>query len=295
MSKFADRLKAGGLPTEAEWVEYLIEYHTRLSGVTSGLFRDLKTDEGCTSYIWLADDLKCLTGHAAAVVLDLACGEGEMVVPLLARVGREGRVVGIDMSASEIEIARRMYQDPGIQFHHAYAHQLPLDSSSIDAVVCHMALMLMRPVEPVIKEMQRVLRPGGLLSCVVTSSQLGEGVWGEAARVAMGFVRERYPKIVEFQPGDSRILTRKGWSELFHPKSGFSENIEVLATDVGARVTSQRFWSIIEELYLVHWLPDEDKVQLREMIELIFLKQVEDDGRLRVRLPIIKFSVNKLK
>ncbi len=48
----------------------------------------------------------------------------------------------------------------------AEAQKIPLGDASADAVLCHMALMLMLPIEPVIGEIHRVLAPGGIFAAV---------------------------------------------------------------------------------------------------------------------------------
>jgi len=94
-------------------------------------------------------------------VLDLACGNG-----YLSRWFTRGgaKVVAVDASAPIVERARiRESQEPlGIEYRVADAARLEfLQDGSFDLVVCNMALMDMEDVGSAIREVGRVLRPGG--------------------------------------------------------------------------------------------------------------------------------------
>jgi 2-polyprenyl-3-methyl-5-hydroxy-6-metoxy-1,4-benzoquinol methylase len=98
---------------------------------------------------------------AGARICDLACGEGR-VARYLADMG--ARVVGIDLSAKLLEIARRHEAagPRGVEYRHADARGLPgaLDSA-FDGVVCNMALMDIADLEPALQSVARILRPRG--------------------------------------------------------------------------------------------------------------------------------------
>ncbi len=94
-------------------------------------------------------------------LLDLACGNGYLS-RRFARMGAQ--VVGVDASAPIVERARlRERRHPlGITYHVGDATQLGmLGSASIDIVVCNMALMDIEDAAGAIREVGRVLRPGG--------------------------------------------------------------------------------------------------------------------------------------
>ncbi len=94
-------------------------------------------------------------------VLDLACGNGY----LTRRVARRGarRAVGVDVSAPSIELARgRERRRPsGATFRVAEAGRLPFPPSAFDLVVANMALMDLADARGAVREVARVLRPGG--------------------------------------------------------------------------------------------------------------------------------------
>ncbi|GAB3950373.1 class I SAM-dependent methyltransferase [Kribbella albertanoniae] len=91
----------------------------------------------------------------------VACGQGRDA-RRLAELGAE--VVGIDASASLLAHARRLEQESprGIEYVHDDAHELrSIPDASFDAVVCHMALMDIPELEPTVRSIARILKPGG--------------------------------------------------------------------------------------------------------------------------------------
>lgn len=95
------------------------------------------------------------------LVLDLGCGSGESVIPLLRR---GARVIGIDISPELIEIAKKRLEIHGLQgdmrVGSAYETQLP--AASVDVVFC-MSLIHHLDIKRMRDEMLRILRPGGIL------------------------------------------------------------------------------------------------------------------------------------
>jgi SAM-dependent methyltransferase len=136
-----------------EWAGYLGEYHDANPGITEALLCDARDGAGRSPYDWLVEAVP----PGASTVVDLACGSG----PLARRLGRSGvRVVGVDQPAAEL--ARGA--GPRVQ---ARVPALPLESGCAGAVVTSMALMLMRPLEAVLAEVARLLRPGGMFVATV--------------------------------------------------------------------------------------------------------------------------------
>lgn len=93
-----------------------------------------------------------------SVVLDAACGTGRYS-DLLARRGH--RVVGVD--ASEDMLAKARPKVPQAEFRAGDLEALPLEDESVDAAVCALALVHLAEIEGAVRELARVLRPGGRL------------------------------------------------------------------------------------------------------------------------------------
>lgn len=95
-------------------------------------------------------------------VLDVACGTGVVTRHVMDQVGPEGHVVGLDMNTNMLEMARRMA--PEIEWHEGNALDLPFSEQEFDAVVCQQGLQFFPDKPQALREMHRVLRPGGHLA-----------------------------------------------------------------------------------------------------------------------------------
>jgi ubiquinone/menaquinone biosynthesis C-methylase UbiE len=98
-----------------------------------------------------------------ARVLDLACGTGNLAIPL-ARRGMQ--VTGVDIAPNLLDQARERAAAEGLQisFHEGDAEQLAFPDFTFDAVVTMFGAMFAPQPERVVAECARVLKPGGLLA-----------------------------------------------------------------------------------------------------------------------------------
>jgi SAM-dependent methyltransferase len=103
----------------------------------------------------LADDY--IPSIASGAVLDVGCGAGDSVGQFR-DVNPSVRWVGIDVEASP-EVASRRRTDA--EFATFDGVHLPFDDASFDAVYCKQVLEHVREPGPLLKEVARVLRPGG--------------------------------------------------------------------------------------------------------------------------------------
>jgi SAM-dependent methyltransferase len=95
-------------------------------------------------------------------VLDVGCGTGTIS---LALAKRGAKTVGLDVSESYLEGARRLRSHPDITYEHGDACRLQYASSSFDACVSTLAIDVIPDVDLVAAEMRRVTRPGGVVAC----------------------------------------------------------------------------------------------------------------------------------
>ncbi len=92
-------------------------------------------------------------------VADIACGTGALALALQQVVGDEGSVTGVDNNAGMLAVARA--KSPVIDWQLAAAEALPFADDSFDRVTCQFGLMYFEDRVAAIREMLRVLRPGG--------------------------------------------------------------------------------------------------------------------------------------
>jgi len=95
-------------------------------------------------------------------ILDLCCGTGEMAAAL-ARLQPAAEIVGLDISPAMIEQARKKYAalSEQISWHVADAVRTDLPSNSFDLITCAFGLRNIPDIPAALKEIKRLLRPGG--------------------------------------------------------------------------------------------------------------------------------------
>ncbi|HKE43222.1 MAG TPA: methyltransferase domain-containing protein [Steroidobacteraceae bacterium] len=109
-------------------------------------------------------------------VVDIACGTGLVTRGAALAVGPSGHVVGVDISEQMIETARLRAAAQGFSnviFARMGAENLALPDASFDVALCALGLMYVPDPLLAIREMQRVVRPGG---------RVVFAVWGERAK-----------------------------------------------------------------------------------------------------------------
>jgi ubiquinone/menaquinone biosynthesis C-methylase UbiE len=98
-------------------------------------------------------------------VLDVACGTGVLAREAARRVQPGGTVTGLDRNEGMLAVARR--KAPDIKWRLGRAEALPFEDGAIDAVLSQFGLMFFEDRTVALREMWRVLRPGGWLTAAV--------------------------------------------------------------------------------------------------------------------------------
>jgi SAM-dependent methyltransferase/TusA-related sulfurtransferase len=99
-------------------------------------------------------------------VVDVACGAGIDSLIAAKMVGPNGRVIGVDMTPAMLAKARHgaaQGQFSNVEFREGYAESLPVPDGWADVIISNGALNLMPDKAAALKEMARVLKPGGRL------------------------------------------------------------------------------------------------------------------------------------
>ncbi len=132
------------------WAEYLDHFHQDRPGITEDILTRARGADGATDpYRWLLEPLDGVTP-----VLDLACGSA----PLWRRQDPHGWI-GVDRSAGEL--TRAVTAGAG-RLVRGDAATLPFATGRFAGIACSMAIMLLQPFPSAVRELARVLAPGGI-------------------------------------------------------------------------------------------------------------------------------------
>lgn len=103
--------------------------------------------------------------HPGMTVVDIGCGTGVYTRILASRLHGEGIAIGVDIHPGMIERAREQTQAEGwgalVEYRSGDATALPLPDACADVVFCNSLLWLLRDPVAALREMRRVLVPGG--------------------------------------------------------------------------------------------------------------------------------------
>lgn len=172
----------------------------------------------------MLDDARVARGMR---VLDVCCGPGMLA---LGALERGATTIGLDFSAAAVELARRLV--PNGIFQQGDAQALPFEAAGFDAVLCGYGLMHLPDPAAALREMLRVLRPGGHVAVSVwDATGVGFSLVYEAVR-AHGSMDVALPHGPDFFQFGSPDRMRTALAE-----AGF--------TDVGARSVAQA-WRVAD-------------------------------------------------
>jgi SAM-dependent methyltransferase len=103
-------------------------------------------------------------------VLDVACGTGEPAISLALLLQGTGLVLGVDISSQPLRLASQRARERGlgnVSFQQADVHHLPFPASHFDRVTCRLGVMFFSDVARALRELRRVLKPGGRITLLV--------------------------------------------------------------------------------------------------------------------------------
>src|SRR5262245_55707462 len=118
---------------------------------------------------WALDLVEAAGGPPRDHGLYVACGTCIVARTAARRVGSDGTVVGLDISAPMLDAARAAAaaEDLSIEWREGSAMKLPLPDTAFDLVLCQQGLQFFPDRAAALSEMHRVLRPGGCLALSV--------------------------------------------------------------------------------------------------------------------------------
>jgi ubiquinone/menaquinone biosynthesis C-methylase UbiE len=178
-----------------------------------------------------------------AFVLDLCCGAGASAIPAAHAVGPAGRVLGIDAAAPMLALARAKADRQGlanIEFRCGDATRTGLADGSADAVLCVFGVFFAPDMAAFMREMWRLVRPGGVLAVTTW----GEGLFEPASSHFWRCVRQVEPSLVKaFSPWD-QITTPAALAGLFS-RAGIPDPAVEAAAGQHHLEHPDDFWDIV--------------------------------------------------
>lgn len=122
--------------------------------------------------LWRRDVMKRMNVQPGDTALDVCCGTGDWTMALAEAVSSNGKVTGLDFSENMLSVgikkklAGRVRQ---VEFQHGNAMALPFEDNQFDFVTIGFGLRNVPDYQQVLREMYRVVKPGGKVVCLETS------------------------------------------------------------------------------------------------------------------------------
>ncbi len=182
-------------------------------------------------------------------VLDLGCGSGRDAYLVSAMAGPLGRVIGVDMSEAQLEVARRHrqpqarrfgFQESNVDFRQGYIEDLAalgIADNSIDVVISNCVINLSPQKERVFSEIFRVLKPGGelLFSDVFASRRMSSALRDDPLLLRECIGGAMY--VEDFR----RLMRASGWPDY---RTKTRSRITLGNPEVEGKVGATAFWSM---------------------------------------------------
>ena len=240
------KVRRGERPTPEEALDFLRAWHAAHPVSTARKVSTWLLPDGRTSYDLLAS---CVPAGADAAVVDLACGDGLLSRLLAARLGPRAHVLGLDASEEELVYARARGVPPQVTFSRELASAMSPATGSVDAVLCHWALMLFVPLEPVVAEIARVLALGGTFAAVVPAMWSVRRLSPELQALVDELRAADIPGFPDLGLGDRRFAT-EGAQAFFHRAAGYDEPVDVTTHRA---ISSREIATLIASFHDVYW------------------------------------------
>lgn len=217
---------------------------------------------------WLLDAARLQPG---ARVLELAAGTGEVGLMAHELIQPGGELILSDFAPEMLRAAQTAAEGlDGVRFKQIDI-EAPMDvgAASLDAVICRWGLMFLVDPEAAVREIRRVLRPGGRVALAAWTTP-EENPWSAVVPQVLGETIDREA------PGQF-ALGRDGTLRELLESAGFVDEIEVAAVDLVLEETYEEWWTRTREMSRSGPRIGEHRDELRAA-----LAPYETDGVLRL-------------
>lgn len=127
--------------------------------------------------------------------MDVCCGTADWTIALAQAVGEKGEVKGLDFSKNMLAVGEQKVKSyPQIELLHGNAMELPFEDNTFDYVTIGFGLRNVPDYMQVLREMNRVVKPGGKVVCLETSQSEIPG-YRQLFRLYFKFIMPLFGKI----------------------------------------------------------------------------------------------------
>lgn len=217
-------------------------------------------------------------------ILDLASGTGEPALTLARRLKGHASITGIDSADGMVQVAQAKAVKErlsGISFRCMQAEQLIFNDNSFDRILCRFGVMLFTDPLLGLKEMQRVLKPGGRFALAVWSTP--ETI--PTLRWSYDVFSKRLPEELHPPLAKATSLGAPGMLEDLLSEAGFSGfSVESKTFDYQFR-SFEELWDTVEASDMLKQqydaLPQNERGKIRDEVGR-FARDFIHDGQLRI-------------
>jgi SAM-dependent methyltransferase len=216
-------------------------------------------------------------------VLDVAAGAGEQSITIAKKVGTSGYVLTTDISSNILEYAKQMAQQAGlnnIETKVMDGENLSVEDGTFDAVISRVGLIYFPDQQKALKEMLRVLKPGGKVAAIVYSIPEKNKFFSVPVSIIRN--RAKLPPPLPGQPGPFS-LGAEGVIEKAFTQAGFI-NVRSELVDSPLRLSSAKECVRFEKEsfgalhQMMSSLSDAEKESVWDEIERELQKFESEDG-----------------
>ncbi len=290
-SIWTDSLARNQHPNSNALIDHLKAIHQENAGFTEVCASSCRDKVGRNSYEWLAE---LVPDNKVSNVLDLACGSGPLLKILFDR-NKNLNLNGVDMCPEELALAKIRLKNSGANLIEANAQNLKIiTDDSIDIVLCHWALTLMDPIEPVLNEVKRILTSKGRFTAIVDGPMDIAPSYKKVHDLIYSYVQEEIPSYGKIDLGDPRIRRSESLSILIRkvfPGANIIIETNVVSVEGPVNQIAEIAAGFFYAAFVIN--PEKRKLMITNLSKLLTISKESDDVERQGRfsMPISRLLV----
>lgn len=246
--------------------DYVRLFHSEFDGS----FPEVRTTLGVSSYGLLANEVPMDATDGAPVVLDLGCGTGRLLEMLTERGIPPENLIGVDFAPEQINRARNRFGEVPVRLHICEAHDLPLGDDNVDCVLAHMSLAVMLPIEETLREVQRILKPGGIFAVVFENEPVAGSIEGHYSRILSETVARHQSEPLDFTAADTQSATEGSLQDVVGRNTDMQIVQPIRPFELKMEMTVSEYLAFLEGDYLFNSLSNPARSEVIKAVSKLF-------------------------